>query len=163
MLNREDYEQIEKAVKIHKNYIYVYLCHDDRAVETLDYLSKALNCEIIFGPSVEFKSPISFEYKQWDYLGPREFLYCIHHASFIVSSSFHCTVFSILYNRPFLVFDRVGTFERIRNLLEFTGLSNHIFDSIEKIDYSTNYNNAVDSIRQKAKESLNYVEEIIDT
>jgi hypothetical protein len=87
----------------------------------------------------------------------------MHYASFIVSSSFHCTVFSILYNRPFLVFDRVGTFERIRNLLEFTGLSNHIFDSIEKIDYSTNYDIAVDLIRQKAKESLNYIEEIIDT
>lgn len=38
--------------------------------------------------------------------GPSEFLYLIDHASIVLTDSFHASVFSFLFNKPFLVFDR---------------------------------------------------------
>ena len=37
---------------------------------------------------------------------PDEFLYWIHNAKLVVTDSFHASVFSILFNRPFVTFDR---------------------------------------------------------
>lgn len=39
---------------------------------------------------------------------PEEFVYLIAHASLVYTDSFHGTVFSILYDRPFVVCDRIG-------------------------------------------------------
>lgn len=38
--------------------------------------------------------------------GPEEFLYLFSHADLILTDSFHACIFSFLYNKPFLVFDR---------------------------------------------------------
>lgn len=46
--------------------------------------------------------------KKWKGIGPDEFLYLVHHASFVCTDSFHCTVFSILYNCPFAVYERLS-------------------------------------------------------
>ena len=41
--------------------------------------------------------------------GPAEFLYLIDHASIILTDSFHASVFSFLFNKPFIVYDRNQT------------------------------------------------------
>lgn len=38
--------------------------------------------------------------------GPREFVYTIANAEIVMTDSYHASVFSFLFNRPFLVFDR---------------------------------------------------------
>lgn len=38
--------------------------------------------------------------------GPAEFLYLIDHAAMILTDSFHACVFSFLFNKPFVVYDR---------------------------------------------------------
>lgn len=38
--------------------------------------------------------------------GPAEFLYLVDHASMILTDSFHACVFSFLFNKPFVVYDR---------------------------------------------------------
>ncbi len=40
--------------------------------------------------------------------GPAEFLDLVAHADIILTDSFHGCVFSLIFNRPFVVFDRVG-------------------------------------------------------
>ena len=44
--------------------------------------------------------------------GPSEFLYLEKNASLICTDSFHSCVFAILYNRPFVVFDREDRFSK---------------------------------------------------
>jgi hypothetical protein len=39
-------------------------------------------------------------------IGPAEFLRCIHRAELVLTDSFHASVFSILYHKPFLTFMR---------------------------------------------------------
>lgn len=60
--------------------------------------------------------------------GVDEFLWAIEHASLVYTDSFHGTVFSILFRRPFVVCDRVGNStdekmgSRIDTLLGYFGL-----------------------------------------
>lgn len=41
--------------------------------------------------------------------GPSEFLYLIEHASIVATDSFHGSIFSILFKKPLLIFDRAGS------------------------------------------------------
>lgn len=38
--------------------------------------------------------------------GPAEFLYLVDHAAIVLTDSFHASVFSFLFNKPFVVYDR---------------------------------------------------------
>lgn len=40
---------------------------------------------------------------------PEEWIYLIHHAEFVYTDSFHGTVFSILFKKPFVVCNRIGS------------------------------------------------------
>lgn len=44
----------------------------------------------------------------WQDIGPEEFLYLIRHAQLVCTDSFHGSVFSFLYQRPVMIFDRKG-------------------------------------------------------
>lgn len=90
--------------------------------------------------------------------GPSEFLYLIKNAKFVCTDSFHASVFSILYNKPFTVFNRLGKNDRmgsrIATLLhtfhleemKFTG---NVDDMRIEIDYSLT-NKLLEEERKKA-------------
>lgn len=48
--------------------------------------------------------------------GPSQFLYLLSHASLIITDSFHACVFSFLYGKPFLVYDRIGSVDMISRM-----------------------------------------------
>ena len=56
--------------------------------------------------------------------GPREFLSLVDGASFVLSNSFHATAFSLIFQRPFMVYDRCENINtRMRDLMVAVGLS----------------------------------------
>lgn len=63
-------------------------------------------------------------------IGPVEFVDLIQSAEFVVTNSFHGTVFSILFEKEFFVVPLEGKFagrnKRIENLLDMLSLSDHI-------------------------------------
>ena len=63
-------------------------------------------------------------------LGPVEFVFLIDHASLVLTDSFHACVFSFLFNRPFVVYDRTGT-ER--------GMTSRIDTLLSKLDIQRKY------------------------
>lgn len=74
----------------------------------------------------------------------------IKNSSFVITDSFHGTVFSILFNRPFYVFGNNSRGNsRFDSLLEFTGLSDRTDDfSIDKIDWQV-VNKNIDKERRR--------------
>ena len=73
-------------------------------------------------------------------IGPAEFVYLYEHAEAAFVDSFHGTVFSILFNKPFVVFDRIGTTgtgnmnSRIETLLRTFNLEKNRLSDIRKAD-----------------------------
>lgn len=100
-------------------------------------------------------------------VGPAEFINLIKNAKYICTDSFHCSVFSILFQKNFFVFYRDGknpetsANDRINTLLEHTGLSNRLFTGNEsitdKIVEDIDYDGVEDKINELRKDSIVYL------
>jgi hypothetical protein len=99
---------------------------------------------------------------------PSEFLYLIHNSSLIFTDSFHATIFSIIFEKPFVVFERTSKHpsmnSRITTLLKIFSLEsrlwteNIIANEIMKIDYSKK-----DDVLAKEKmKTIRYLRKALD-
>ncbi|MDE7126654.1 MAG: polysaccharide pyruvyl transferase family protein [Bacteroidales bacterium] len=70
--------------------------------------------------------------KKYD-AGPCDFLSYIDNAELVLSSSFHGTAFSIIYNKPFYVFDGMQD-NRISSILDKAGLTDRSLSSDADLD-----------------------------
>lgn len=65
--------------------------------------------------------------------GPKDFLSYIDNAAMILSSSFHGTAFSLIYHKPFFVFNGMSD-NRISSILTRTGLTDRSINSVSDVD-----------------------------
>lgn len=73
--------------------------------------------------------------------GPAQFLDAMSEADYVVTNSFHGTVFSILLERQFVVFAHSEKNARLKDLLESLGLSDRLAETheLETIDRSIDW------------------------
>lgn len=62
--------------------------------------------------------------------GPVEFLSYIRNASFVMSTSFHATSFSVIFNRPFACYYKNSNVSRMKDFLDAIGLSANLNPSV---------------------------------
>lgn len=73
-------------------------------------------------------------------IDPADFLNLIRNAEYVCTDSFHCSVFSILYRRPFFTFRRYArktrqsTNSRLDTLFRMVGISDRMMQGNENID-----------------------------
>ena len=98
ILTQDDWSKVEKAPKNFgtKDYVFVCLLGEMTAdyQEKIDLLASLYNLSIINLHKTKYKC------------GPSEFIHLIKNAKFVVTDSFHCIVFSIIYNISFFHFAR---------------------------------------------------------
>ena len=98
--------------------------------------------------------------------GPSEFLTLFHHASYVLTSSFHGTVFSIQYQKPFLVFGN-GTYNsRMNTLLNALGLEDRMMGSdaasvTEKMNSTIHWEQVQLCHMQEKKRSLAFLQKAL--
>ena len=68
--------------------------------------------------------------------GPKEFLSLIKYSKMVVTTSFHGTAFSLVYEKPFYTLIKKYKSQRMTDLLEAVGLENRIFKKGAKVDLS---------------------------
>lgn len=93
--------------------------------------------------------------------GPQELLGYILYSDFVISASFHATLFSIIFNKPFAtLLPNVQTNERIESLLKYFGLENRIVKNVndigrlnQTIDFEP-VNEKLDLFRAESKEYI---------
>ena len=91
-------------------------------------------------------------------IGPSEFLYYIKNAEFVLTNSFHGTVFSVLYEKQFYCVYEKNT--RIENLLEFIDATNRHIRNEQMIDMSqvVDYSDVSGKLEAYRKQSVDYLE-----
>lgn len=153
MLCPEDWDRVIKKPKdlTNKRYVVCYFLGTltDEYRTAISQLAEREECTIVDLSNAE---------SSYYCCGPSEFVYLIKNAVYVCTDSFHASVFSILYNRPFVVFNRNGKHNtmgsRIQTLLStfhledarFTGI---IDESYICRDYKE-VNQIVENERQKA-------------
>lgn len=142
-------------------YLLVYLVTPSKLLEdAIEYLSKKYGLKVILCSGFSKKCSCDKFLKD---LGPEEILSYIRHADIILSSSFHATSFSLIFEKQFFtILPGTHTNERIVDLLNVRGLSDRIIsDSTDlkaqlnkKIDYTQ-----VGSYSQEIEDSIKYLKD----
>lgn len=113
-------------------------------------------CDLFFGDIHDYSS------------GPREFLGLIKNAEFIITDSFHACVFSMIFQKPFVVFERniigekVNMNSRIYDFLEEYHLEDQLVTAKELVDMNeipdVDFIYAHKHWKKRREESLRYLE-----
>lgn len=159
-LTGDEWEKYEKDVRTNRKFLLVYcLTQHEEFQEILNEIHKVVDLEIIdISPQ---NLNVSYSCKHDKVCGPGEFLWYIHHAEYIVTNSFHGTVFSILYQKQFITVADDKTGSRMKDLLCELALDERLYNKdrcitsyMGKIDYSEPYK-ILDNLRVSAEQFLN--------
>ncbi len=103
MLTKEEWLKVSKKPRVDtkKPYVLKYYLGDESEEDKLDVWAKQNGYEVY--ELLNDKIPELYS------AGPGEFISLIRNAALVCSDSFHCIAFSILFERPFVVYARRGT------------------------------------------------------
>lgn len=134
LLNSNDWEKIADIKKLKEKYLLVYLLEYNRNVEMIiEKIRRSYNFKVIdISPRKFFDN--RKDVKHLRYCGPSEFLSYFANASFVVTNSFHGTVFSIVFQREFITFLHSKTPDRVNDLMHMLKLEGRIFTKLSNID-----------------------------
>lgn len=159
LLNYSKWSNLTSCKPYKKKYVLVYQLHDNKEMELYcKKISNKLGLELIrICPSLQsiFRTGKSVLLPN-----PSEFLSYIKNAEYIITDSFHGTVFSIIFNKEFVDIMPENTSTRIESLLELLTLEDRILKDYgnfsvfdKKIDYNR-VNKKLDIEREKSIKKL---------
>lgn len=163
LLTTEEWDKVSKKPKMLKTdkYILNYFLGElsEERKKEIQRVAQENNCEII--NILDNNSPF-YE------CGPSEFIYLEKHAFLICTDSFHSSVFAILYNRPFIVFDReqknvANMNSRLETLLNKFKLENRKYkDKITKENLNHDYTEAYKILEKERIKSDKFLRKALD-
>lgn len=158
LLSKEKWDLVIKKPKMlhSKKYILLYFLGDltyDRK-KSIDEIAIKNKCDVI---------NILDQNSDFYNTGPSEFLYLIKNAFAICTDSFHACIFSIIYDKPFIVYERLGLNyamnSRIETLLSKFSIENRKYNDVNitqdnlKHDYSVAYG----ILKKEREKSTNFL------
>lgn len=155
LLDQKDYELIISREKQKSEYVFVYML--EYSVELVKYcneFSSKKGIKVIYIANNKFsgiKGENAFG------IGPDKFLKYIKEAKYIITNSFHATVFSIIFNKNFVTFTTKRSSSRMVDLLNKLGISERIYNENFNIDKDIDYDMVQEKLIDMRKSSLEYL------
>lgn len=163
LLTKEEWNTVIKRPKIYngEKYILTYFLGkiSYEVKEKIDKFAKDNNCIVI--NILDKNSPYFLT-------GPSEFLWLEKNAFLICTDSFHSSVFSIIFDRPFVIFERDDNMKnmssRLETLLSKFKLKNRRFNGkeITKENLSHDYVEAYKILEIERKKSEDFLKKALD-
>ena len=160
LLDVSEWRKIEhkpSKVDLTRRYVLTYFLGEPSGEQQryIQKMAQKRNCEILELNNVNIPALYN--------CGPKEFLYLIDHAECIFTDSFHGTVFSILFQKQFKVFERNGLensmSSRIDSLLDMLELENSGCRYIGEQDeiLSPDYESVLHILQKEKDRSIEYL------
>lgn len=161
LLDDKEWSEIGKEPSnIPEHYILCYCLHYPPQIdEVLSKIKANYNFQVVnIATDVNMKD--IGDIQRWD-IGPQEFVWLLQHADVVVTSSFHGTVFSIIFDKPFYTISLNRKDGRLNNLLNKLEIPRHLIDDVDKYDFgqefTTPYIKSKDIIRRLKESSLAFL------
>ena len=146
-----------------ENFIFSYALRSKDTVKlTNNYISKKLNLSLVSDDSLKAKQ---------DALSPLEWVSHIKKSSFIVTNSYHGTLFSIIFRKPFIFVSLSGIKssynDRAISLLKELGLSARILGDYDEavidsmINLEINWDDVSEILSEKREKSVKFIAEAV--
>lgn len=163
LLTTDDWDKVAKRPKRYKGEKYV-LCY------FLGQLSPERRKEIERVAKEKDYKIISILDKNDPFYasGPSEFVWLEKHAELICTDSFHSSVFAIINERPFVIFDRQGNHakmnSRLETLISKFELKDRWFngETISNNNLSVDYSKAKKILKKEQEKSLKFLKKALD-
>lgn len=163
LLGQEDYIKLfkDKERPAHKGSLLVYLL-DQRPEngEMVDYIEKAYGLKS-FSVNSKYETPGYHPVEECIQPPVEEWLRGFCDADMVLTDSFHACVFSIIFNKPFIVFGNAKRgLARIESLLSTYGLSDRIIYSVDEaraIGEDINWDQVMPELRRRKEESMAFL------
>lgn len=125
LLSALEWKQVTSDYIREKGYVLIYQLHNDKRLEKYAaQFAKKTNRKLI---RISISMLYIFKSGKLAYMPtPSEFLKYFQNCDYVVTDSFHATVFSILFNKNFVDILPKGTGTRIVSLLQLFGLEDRI-------------------------------------
>lgn len=155
LLDQKDYELIINQEKQDNEYIFVYMLeYSAGLVKYCNEFSSKKGIKVIYIASNKFSG---IKGKNVFGIGPDKFLKYIKEAKYIITNSFHATVFSIIFNKKFVTFTTKKSSSRMVDLLDSLGISERIYNENFNIDKEIDYDMVQKNLIDMRKNSLEYL------
>lgn len=160
LLDAENYIDSFQLKIRNENYIFVYFLYDEEnKQELVSYASKIAkqkNLKIKYVSQRKIKAFVGQKYCLG--IGPEEFLDMVYNASYVITNSFHATVFSIHFQVPFCVFPRSGSQARMVEVLKRMNMEKNLYSS-ENTEWMESVSNSKtkEVMKDMAGESLKFL------
>ena len=143
LLSKDEWLKIKSPnLALPQKYILLYNLNYSKSARSLaEKIAKRYNLKIVElrGTATPFYSRQSDVYSD---LGPEEFIYAFSEADYIVSTSFHGVVFSIIFEKQFISTGLKNNSDRVTGLLKLFGIENRYIQAglenlevTDEIDY----------------------------
>ena len=153
------WRKIEAPQLVEHPYIFVYMLRPNMEVINMARsIAKVKGCKIIF--TGQFADRFEGTTTVCD-AGVEEFLSYIDHAQAVVTNSFHGTVFSILFEKPFLSVRVSSTGSRAESLLKLLNLEAQLVENVhDSFSLEINYSPVKSILANEREKSLDYLRSI---
>ena len=149
----------ESKLKITDKYILVYILEENEEfVKIVNAISKKLNLRVIsLSKKKRFKNETIFSNA-----GPEDFVNLFKNADFVITNSFHGTVFSLIYEKKNCIIPHKKTSARMCDLMKKVGLEDRIIRNYSELNLlEINKNIDYDLVNQKIEKERKKAEEYI--
>ena len=163
LLDKEDWEKVSDKKKNNKKYILIYQLHANKNFEKYaKEFSKKVGLPLIrVTPSINQISRCG----KFKYLPtPGQFLRYFRDASYVITDSFHGTVFSIIFNRKFIDISPGETATRIKNILKLVDLEERLlkdYSDFSLIDREIDWNKVNKILKEEKDKSIELLKNAI--
>lgn len=161
LLNQEEWKQVAHMPYIDEAYILVYpLVSNELTQEAIDQIKSETGYKVVSvsaSPLKRVKADIYISDA-----GPAEFLGLIANAAAVITTSFHGTALSIIFEKPFYTLIKNYKSQRMTDLLEMLGLSDRIYSGKNTNPLSIDFSKARDVIAKEKERSFAYLKSIVD-
>ena len=158
---------IDPKPRFSGKYIFFY-CIDNnpKAICYANWLSENYQLPIVHFYFGTLRQQIHIDGKCFYFEGPIDFLWYIQNAEYIVTSSFHCVAFSLIFRKKFYPFLYPGRGARVTDLLNDLGLGDRInrspdTDIPSTIDDRIDYETVHCRLKSMSEHGIRYLQKII--
>lgn len=160
LLSAEDYHKIQGEEKEPQSkYIFVYILSGVRYNKRLITCAKQLSKET--GLGIKYVADNNNGHikgaENCSGCGPEDFLTYIDQAAYVLTNSFHATVFSILFHKEFFSFPRNGSKSRIFDLLKMLRLEKRFVNEENLNCESVNFEQADKILMKERQKSARFL------
>ena len=161
LTEEKDWENIAVSAKNTHPYILVYeVALFPETMKTAKELSKRTGLPIV--RIMYSRTHLRYEYKTLNGLGPREFLGWIKNAAYVVTSSFHGTAFSLIFEKNFYTIPHSSYASRMTDLLSKLHLNARLVRELPAEITDIDYDNVRPLLNREKEKSLSFLKNSIN-